>query len=66
MNTSNELVILQEALILTKDGTHDLKYELGTLLKVKMIANDNVVVEDDSGYTFLLKKKDQGQLWNFL
>ncbi|KAA8734951.1 hypothetical protein F4V57_04105 [Acinetobacter qingfengensis] len=64
--TSNQLVILKQQLILSKEGFADIVYEEGTLLKVKMISNDHIVVADDTERTFLLKNQDKEQIWAFL
>jgi hypothetical protein len=53
-------------LILTKEGKNDLVYENDTLLKVKMISNQHIVVEDDHQTSFLLKQKDENVIWSFI
>lgn len=53
-------------LILTKEGKNDLVYENDTLLKVKMISNQHIVVEDDHKTSFLLKRQDENLVWSFI
>ncbi|TVT77298.1 hypothetical protein FPV60_18860 [Acinetobacter colistiniresistens] len=49
-----------------KEGKHDLVYENNTLLKVKMISNQHIVVEDDHQTSFLLKRQDENVIWSFI
>ncbi|MFD2013208.1 hypothetical protein ACFSHO_05760 [Acinetobacter vivianii] len=53
-------------LVLKKEGKRDLVYENDTLLKVKMISNQHIVVEDDAQTSFLLKPQDENVVWSFI
>lgn len=53
-------------LVLKKEGKRDLVYENDTLLKVKMISNQHIVVEDDAQISFLLKPQDENVVWSFI
>jgi|GEM_PF-1296628 len=66
MLESKKLIILDQMLILTKEGKNDLVYENDTLLKVKMISNQHIVVEDDHKTSFLLKRQDENLVWSFI
>lgn len=66
MFDSHNLVILDQRLILSKEGKHDLIYENDTLLKVKMVSNQHMIVEDDHRTNFLLKQKDENVVWSFV
>ncbi|ENX12720.1 hypothetical protein F889_01622 [Acinetobacter colistiniresistens] len=66
MLESKKLIVLDQMLILTKEGKHDLVYENNTLLKVKMISNQHIVVEDDHQTSFLLKRQDENVIWSFI
>lgn len=66
MLDSKKLIVLDQMLILTKKGKNDLVYENDTLLKVKMISNQHIVVEDDHKTSFLLKRQDENLVWSFI
>ena len=66
MLESKNLIVLDQMLVLTKEGTNDLVYENDTLLKVKMISNQHLVVEDDHQVSFLLKRQDENVVWSFV
>ncbi|ENV08267.1 MULTISPECIES: hypothetical protein [Acinetobacter] len=66
MLDSKELIVLDQILVLTKEGKNDLVYENDTLLKVKMISNQHIVVEDDYQTNFLLKRQDENVVWSFI
>ncbi|NNP68715.1 hypothetical protein [Acinetobacter sp. Ac_5812] len=66
MLDSKELIVLDQILVLTKEGKNDLVYENDTLLKVKMISNQHIVVEDDQQTNFLLKRQDENVVWSFI
>ena len=66
MFESKNLIVLDQMLILKKEGKRDLVYENDTLLKVKMISNQHIVVEDDAQTSFLLKPQDENVLWSFI
>lgn len=66
MSDTKNLILLNEQLVLTKEGFEDLVYEEGTLLKVMMISNDHVVVKDDHERTFILDNQDKDRIWTFL
>lgn len=65
MLESRNLIVLDQTLVLTKEGKHDLVYENDTLLKVKMISNQHIVVEDDQQTSFVLKQQDENVVWSF-
>ena len=54
MNHINELIVLKDTLVLSKDGHDDIKYDEGTLLKVLLVLNDHIVVKSDNERTFVL------------
>ncbi|USA53627.1 hypothetical protein [Acinetobacter sp. C32I] len=66
MLESKKLIVLDQMLVLTKEGKHDLVYQNDTLLKVKMISNQHIVVEDDHQTSFLLKRQDENVIWSFI
>ncbi|MBQ1494543.1 MAG: hypothetical protein IIZ37_06650 [Acinetobacter sp.] len=66
MLESKNLIVLHQTLILTKEGKNDLVYEKDTLLKVKMISNQHIVVEDDQQISFVLKQQDENVIWSFV
>lgn len=66
MLDSKNLVVLDQMLVLTKEGKNDLVYENNTLLKVKMFSNRHIVVEDDQQTSFLLKRQDENIIWSFI
>ncbi|APR70812.1 MULTISPECIES: hypothetical protein [Acinetobacter] len=66
MLESRNLIVLDQTLILTKEGKNDLVYENDTLLKVKMISNQHIVVEDDQQISFVLKQQDENVIWSFV
>ena len=66
MLDSRQLIVLDQILVLTKEGKNDLVYENDTLLKVKMISNQHIVVEDDYQTNFLLKRQDENVVWSFI
>jgi len=66
MLESRNLIVLHQTLILTKEGKNDLVYENDTLLKVKMISNQHIVVEDDQQISFVLKQQDENVIWSFV
>ncbi|NIE96781.1 hypothetical protein NDN11_12920 [Acinetobacter sp. C26M] len=66
MLESKKLIVLDQMLILTKEGMNDLVYQNDTLLKVKMISNQHIVVEDDHQMSFLLKRQDENVIWSFI
>lgn len=66
MLDSKNLVVLDQMLVLTKEGKNDLVYENNTLLKVKMFSNHHIVVEDDQQTSFLLKCQDENIVWSFI
>jgi len=66
MLDSKELIVLDQILVLTKEGKNDLVYENDTLLKVKMISNQHIVVKDDHQTNFLLKRQDENVVWSFI
>lgn len=66
MFESKNLIVLDQMLVLKKEGKRDLVYENDTLLKVKMISNQYIVVEDDAQTSFLLKPQDENVLWSFI
>ncbi|MCH7338815.1 hypothetical protein [Acinetobacter higginsii] len=66
MLDSKQLIVLDQILVLTKEGKNDLVYENDTLLKVKMISNQHIVVEDDYQTNFLLKRQDENVVWSFI
>ncbi len=55
MFESKNLIVLDQMLVLKKEGKRDLVYENDTLLKVKMISNQHIVVEDDAQTSFFIK-----------
>lgn len=66
MLKEQSLIILNQQLVLKKEGLEDLVYEKGTLLKVKMVFNDRIVVRDDHFRTFILNQADKDSVWSFL
>lgn len=66
MKESRNLIVLDQTLILTKEGKNDLVFENDTLLKVKMISNHHIVVEDDQQISFVLKQQDENVIWSFV
>ncbi len=67
MYKESDVVILNKELILSKEGYEDIVYAEGTLLKVMMVSNDHIVVNDDNQeHTFILDHIDQDTLWSFL
>ncbi len=66
MFDSKNVIVLDQMLVLTKEGKNDLVYENNTLLKVKMISNQHIVVEDDQQTSFLLKQRDENVIWSFV
>ncbi|ENU24335.1 hypothetical protein GCM10025882_38260 [Acinetobacter gyllenbergii] len=66
MLESKKLIVLDQMLVLTKEGKNDLVYQNDTLLKVKMISNQHIVVEDDHQTSFLLKRQDENVIWSFI
>ncbi|RZG86840.1 hypothetical protein [Acinetobacter venetianus] len=66
MLDSKNLVVLDQMLVLTKEGKNDLVYKNNTLLKVKMFSNHHIVVEDDQQTSFLLKRQDENIVWSFI
>ncbi|WP_109441926.1 hypothetical protein [Acinetobacter haemolyticus] len=66
MLESKDLIVLDQTLILTKEGKNDLVYENDTLLKVKMFSNQHIVVEDDQQISFVLKQQDENVIWSFV
>lgn len=66
MSDTHLLVELKNKLTLRKTGLRDLNYDKGTLLKVLMVANQHIVVEDEDKHTFILDNKQKGELWEFL
>ena len=66
MLNREKLVVLNEPLVLTKEGKDDLVYPEGTLLKVIMVSNNHIVVEDDHQRSFLLKQHDENTTWSFM
>lgn len=66
MFESKKLIVLEQMLILKKEGEIDLVYKNDTLLKVKMISNQHLIVEDDEQTSFLLKRQDENVVWSFI
>lgn len=66
MNHINELIVLKDTLVLSKDGHDDIKYDEGTLLKVLLVLNDHIVVKSDNERTFVLDMDDEQALWTYM
>ena len=66
MNHINELIVLKDTLVLSKDGHDDIKYDEGTLLKVLLVLNDHIVVKSDNERTFVLDMDDEQTLWTYM
>ncbi|MEN4982078.1 hypothetical protein [Acinetobacter modestus] len=66
MFDSKNVIVLDQKLILTKEGKNDLIYHNDTLLKVMMISNQHLIVADDYQTSFLLKQKDENVIWSFI
>lgn len=66
MNNINELIVLKDTLVLSKDGHDDIKYDEGTLLKVLLVLNDHIVVKSDNERTFVLDMDDEQTLWTYM
>ena len=66
MFDSKNVIVLDQMLILTKEGKNDLVYQNDTLLKVMMISNQHLIVADDYQTSFLLKQKDENVIWSFI
>ncbi len=66
MNHINELIVLKDTLVLSKDGHDDIKYDEGTLLKVLLVLNDHIVVKSDNERTFVLDMDDEQTLWAYM
>lgn len=66
MNHINELIVLKDTLVLSKDGHDDIKYDEGTLLKVLLVLNDHIVVKRDNERTFVLDMDDEQTLWAYM
>lgn len=66
MNHINELIVLKDTLVLSKDGHDDIKYDEGTLLKVLLVLNDQIVVKSDNERTFVLDMDDEQTLWAYM
>ncbi|WP_038342120.1 hypothetical protein [Acinetobacter sp. A47] len=66
MFESKKLIVLEQMLVLKKEGEIDLVYKNDTLLKVKMISNQHLIVEDDEQTSFLLKRQDENVVWSFI
>ena len=66
MNHINELIVLKDTLVLSKDGHDDIKYDEGTLLKVLLVLNDHIVVKSDNERTFVLDMDDEQRLWAYM
>ena len=66
MNHINELIVLKDTLVLSKDGHDDIKYGEGTLLKVLLVLNDHIVVKSDNERTFVLDMDDEQTLWAYM
>ena len=66
MNHINELIVLKDTLVLSKDGHDDIKYDEWTLLKVLLVLNDHIVVKSDNERTFVLDMDDEQTLWTYM
>ncbi len=66
MHHVNELIVLKDTLVLSKDGHEDIQYDEGTLLKVLLVLNDHVVVKSGNDRTFVLDMDDQETLWVYM
>ena len=66
MNHINELIVLKDTLVLSKDGHDDIKYDEGTLLKVLLVLNDHIVVKSDNERTFVLDMDDEQTPWAYM
>lgn len=66
MNHINELIVLKDTLVLSKDGHDDIKYDEVTLLKVLLVLNDHIVVKSDNERTFVLDMDDEQTLWAYM
>ena len=66
MNHINELIVLKDTLVLSKNGHDDIKYDEGTLLKVLLVLNDHIVVKSDNERTFVLDMDDEQTLWTYM
>ncbi|ESK54803.1 MAG: hypothetical protein I8H98_09720 [Moraxellaceae bacterium] len=66
MFDSKKVIVLDQMLILTKEGKRDLVYQNDTLLKVMMVSNQHMVVTDDHQTSFLLKRQDENVVWSFI
>ena len=66
MNHINELIVLKDTLVLSKDGHDDIKYDEGTLLKVLLVLNDHIVVKSDNERTLVLDMDDEHTLWTYM
>lgn len=66
MNHINELIVLKDTLVLSKDGHDDIKYDEGTLLKVLLVLNDHILVKSDNERTFVLDMDDEQTLWAYM
>nr|WP_298891026.1 hypothetical protein [uncultured Acinetobacter sp.] len=66
MNHINDLIVLKDTLVLSKDGHDDIKYDEGTLLKVLLVLNDHIVVKSDNERTFVLDMDDEQTLWTYM
>lgn len=66
MNHINELIVLKNTIVLSKDGHDDIKYDEGTLLKVLLVLNDHILVKSDNERTFVLDMDDEQTLWAYM
>ncbi len=66
MLDSKEVIVLDQMLILTKEGKNDLVYQNDTLLKVMLVSNQHLVDVDDYQTSFQIKQKDENVIWSFI
>lgn len=58
-----EIVELLQPITFKKTDLPTITIETGTLLKVTMVNPSSYLVEDESGFSFLLNFKDEDTVW---
>ncbi|WP_111860426.1 hypothetical protein [Acinetobacter sp. CFCC 10889] len=58
-----EIVELLQPITFKKTDLPAITIETGTLLKVTMVNPSSYLVEDESGFSFLLNFKDEDTVW---
>lgn len=66
MNHINELIVLKNTIVLSKDGHDDFKCDEGSLLKVLLVLNHHIVVKSGNERTFVLDMDDEKTLWAYM